>query len=95
MVEIRVRRESAWTPWSPAFSKHPETGLPVVSGRYEERDPEDDVPRQRVEVDCLFPGCGAHFQTTCDSGQPRRHIQAFAATHQKLHFPKFVPGRPA
>ena len=85
---ITEKKEPEWTSWSPAFAKHPDTGLPIVSGRYEERDPEDDVPHQHVEADCLV--CLAHFQTVCDSGQPRRHIQNFAATHMRDHFRKFV-----
>jgi hypothetical protein len=78
-----------WTLWSPAFAVHPETKLPVVAGRHEERDPLDDVPRQAVEADCLV--CGEHFQTTCDSGQPRRHIQQFGALHMRLHFSRYRP----
>jgi hypothetical protein len=81
-----------WTLWTPAFAKHPETGLPTVAGRYEERDELDDVPRQRVSGECLV--CGVGFQTTCDSGQPRRHIQSFAVVHQQLHFRKYSARTP-
>jgi hypothetical protein len=82
-----------WSLWTPAFAVHPETRLPVVAGRYEERDELDDVPRQHVEAECLHPGCGAQLRTVCDSGQPRRHIQAFAKVHMSDHFRRY-PTRP-
>jgi hypothetical protein len=77
----------AFVPWVPAFSRNPDTGLPVVTGRYEERDPLDDAPSQRVECRCAV--CGAEFRVTCTSGQPRQWIQRFAKEHQQEHFGKF------
>jgi hypothetical protein len=75
-----------WTSWSPAFATKAD-GTPLVQARYQERDPEDDAPRQRVEAKCLE--CGAELRVTCDSGQPRRHVQVFAKTHVQEHFPRY------
>lgn len=65
-----------WLEWTPPHA-------PYVTGRYEllDFDEEGNPEPQKVVVDCGYPGCGGHFETTCKTGAVRTHIARFGALH--------------
>lgn len=86
-----------WEEWSPSWAPH-------VKGRYTRRTV-DEVTRmpepQQVRIVCTHRDdegkmCGETWQTSCSSGNVRRHIQNFAMNHihkDPLQAPKVVrPG---
>jgi hypothetical protein len=55
---------------------------PWVLGTFNERRMENGLPvEQKVKMTCEFAGCGGSWQTTCNSGHVRTHIQRFANQH--------------
>ena len=66
--------ERRWVDYSPPWAPH-------VRGRYEAREygPDGRPEPQRVEMAC--ERCGAAWQTTCETGMVRGHVDRFALVH--------------
>jgi hypothetical protein len=76
-----------WITWSPPWAKH-------VKGKYTRRVRGDEgfCEPQKITMECTHVddgrACGARWQTVCNSGNVRRHINNFAIAHAHKDFTK-------